>query len=105
MTDLEINRRLALAIGWREDEISEWVNGTVRIDLWKRSGGLALRKFFDYRYCNVIWPIAERFDLFPSRLAGVWVIYTSKGGLIRADTAKKAVALAVIAMHEEGMLK
>ena len=98
MTDAEISRRLALAIGWPNVSIhrltdSVWVSS-------KTEGP----ETFDYRDHAVIWPIAERFDCFP------WLVapnardpWASKLGLTteHADTAAKAVALAVIKAKEQ----
>lgn len=50
---------------------------------------------FDYRDPVVIWPIAERFDCFPMRFENGWCVW-SDGCFPTADTAAKAVALAVI---------
>jgi hypothetical protein len=119
MKDLEINKALALAIGWRSDQVIEY-EGQSYIGLPVVFNGPGI-KLFDYRFASVIWLIAERYSLFPSGVskgdyaaaerlgrpindgweclrwhydkidgkARGWVRYT-------ADTAAKAVALAVI---------
>lgn len=99
MTDHEdISRRLALAIGWHEDDVwstttSDYAfvlagNGTVR---------------FDYQCPLVIWPIAERFNCFPKKVGSEWHVVFLETAQPRnlycslyADTAALAVALAVI---------
>lgn len=93
MTDAEISRRLALAIGWKkdyprmgmvecEDELLIW-DGKV----WRT---------FDYRDPDIIWPIAEKYNAFPAHLTdGKWCATTNLK-LFLGDTAAKAVALAVI---------
>lgn len=90
MTDAEISRRLALAIGWSSSDIyldalgfgcNVWTDGR-----WRK---------FDYRDPAAIWPIAERFNAFPAKWENEW----SAGG-DWCDTAAKAVALAVIKAHE-----
>ena len=90
MTDLEINKALALAIGWDEAEIFSWGVMCHQTDkYWHR---------FDYRDWNVIGPIAEKFDAFPKRLVsmeGWWADVFGKDARF-ADTPQKAIALAVI---------
>lgn len=70
MTDFEIDRRLALAIGYRPKDVQiECGVVYVRLkfefgDLWKR---------FDHADWLVASPIAEMYDLFPVRLTdGKW---------------------------------
>ena len=116
MTDIEISKALALAIGWTEDRRDE--NGCLDPDvitegaLFGQEDGVfvwvdgSMWKRFDYRDPAVIWPIAERYNAFPNNIwpdweclrwhpekingnARGWVRYTD-------DTAAKAVALAVI---------
>ena len=123
MIDLEISKALALAIGWRSDDMKSfddaglWIYGSAAF-VWH--GEAAWRKF-DYRDPAVIWPIAERYSAFPSslvdgnfrkakarnreRIIGWEVLvcdyknsteYNAKWLRFPADTAAKAVALAVI---------
>lgn len=101
-SDLEISKALALAIGWslydvvvcEVDEVV-WccIAPTTRTD-WADWWA------FDYRDAKVIWPIAERYNAFPYRLTcapvGHWNILTGDGKDCTADSAAKAVALAVI---------
>ena len=102
MTDLEINRRLALAIGWRVDQLLVTPAGlcVVLFD----NGQLRRTKFFDHRDPAVIWPIAERYRSFPfaMRSGGWWAWVPGGNGFSgkRADTAAEAVACAVIGAHE-----
>lgn len=90
MTDAEISLALALAIGWPDWAVATTQTG--RIYVWTPECG----REFDYRDPTVIWPIAERYNFFPVRWAnGTW--NAAKMGVIaKADTAAKAVALAVI---------
>ena len=98
MTDLEISKALALAIGWERVEITtghlcEGVQAWVR----QRHYDSAWR-VFDYRDWAVIGPIAERYDAFPKKLAsmeGWWADVFGKDARF-ADTPQKAIALAVI---------
>lgn len=92
MSDLEINKALALAIGWRSDQIIEY-EGQAYIGLPVVFNGPGV-KMFDYRFTSVIWPIAEHYNAFPSRWRNEgWCV-----GLLIAvfDTPEKAVAMAVI---------
>jgi len=83
MTDLEISKALALAIGWKKDDIAMFSN---EMEVW--SGGW---RTFDYRDWNVIGPIAERYDCFPTKMNGGWYCLDEY-----ADTPQKAIALYVI---------
>lgn len=95
MTDAEISRRLALAIGWKAEDFmcSDPVVIKDENGWWRR---------FDYRDTAVIWPIAERFNCFPvAGTPGVWVAYFDRTNTYaEAATAAKAVALAIIKAHE-----
>lgn len=99
-SDAEISRRLALAIGYDDKHI-----------LTNRVGSILVKHgrhwcLFDYRITSIIWPVAERFDAFPWRRDTDWqcVIQESAGTAytkVNADTAAKAVALAVIKAKEQ----
>jgi len=104
MTDLEIDKALALAIGWKDHDIDPDVI-TIRgaydpepeIHCWH--GGNWHR--FDYRDWNVIGPIAERYDCFPFQIRskeedfGKWNV-VSRENDIMAASPQRAIALAVI---------
>jgi hypothetical protein len=94
MTDLEISKALALAIGWGEEQLQI---GTTRLGakvLLAKPKEEADNRIFDYRDWNVIGPIAEEQDLFPY-LSGVgWIVSWAQGGAY--DTPQKAIAMAVI---------
>jgi len=106
MTDFEhafISRRLALAIGWREDQLFNEHDGSYTSVNLSSHPFIQTWKDFDYRDPLVIWPIAERFNCFPyalrdkdQKLTGRWNAWASAGIDISADTAATAVALAVI---------
>lgn len=90
MTDLEISKQLALAIGWAERQIV-WStpSGGAVIELDRDTN---LRKVFDYRDWNVIGPIAERYEVFPYKTVSMgWASNCNY-----ADAPQKAIALAVI---------
>lgn len=114
MNHVEIDRRLALAIGYAPDRIKHDIetndvyvlNNWWRLDGPQRCEGL---QRFDHTNPDVIWPIAERFDAFPYTLSRkskkpVW------NAFIRCDSrcekqsacAATASALAVIKFVEAG---
>lgn len=99
MTNNEISRRLALAIGWESWQVGDDdASGAVWICTEPESTtGPARFMVFDYRDPAVIWPIAERFNLFP-KLLTPWSWFAGLSG--STDTAAKAVALAVIKAKE-----
>jgi len=106
MTELEINRKLAIAIGWREDQM--WENrdypGTLYIQYDRLlMGGRA----FSFESWLVAGPIAEKFDCFPNKAQsakhiGEW--YAPVGDIangVYADTPQRAIALAVIGARHD----
>jgi hypothetical protein len=100
MTDAEISRRLALAIGWKESDIIEYP-GQDYVGIRTKILAPCVR-LFSYKFPTVIWPIAERFNCFPIRRAVVeagWIAW-SGARYCTANTAAKAVALVVIKHHE-----
>lgn len=103
MTDAEISRRLALAIGYKPKAALRNLAGGISVLRDASPQGYAVRGWyhFDYRDPSVIWPIAERFNLFPGRWQDSWEVWDDDLGIeVSADTAAKAVALAVIKHHE-----
>jgi len=91
MTDLEISKALALAIGW--DDL--WVDKHGQ--LWVGLKAEELHEgIFDYRDWNVIGPIAEWYKCFPQGMGGEWYSRCGDRIAVFADTPRKAVALAVI---------
>ena len=100
MTDLEISKALALAIGWPESSMQ--VSALNNLYLLVADPASRFRAF-DYRDWNVISPIAERYDCFPKYLNYVtayakWCAQKKIGEGMRwmAETPQKAIALAVI---------
>lgn len=112
MTDNEISRRLALAIGWEAWQVgADDASGAVWICTEPESNtGPAKFMRLDYRDPAVIWSIAERFNAFPraSAASGGELWFSRVRGPIqvpmlefsKANTAAKAVALAVIKAKE-----
>jgi hypothetical protein len=102
MTDLEISKALALAIGWKPEQMRlplAWRDG-VRMEVAADWGDYW--RPFDYRDWNVIGPIAEKYDCFPALSGqrskkGQW--FSPVGEVYNgayADTPQTAIALAVI---------
>jgi hypothetical protein len=108
MTDLEISKSLALAIGWPEDRVTittmsvdggvTWVDACVSV----RPDGSKFGRPFWYTDWNVIGPIAERYDCFPFKHQDkgepmMWHTFDTNTGVdSKADTPQKAIALAVL---------
>ena len=97
MTDLEIDKALALAIGHTPGKIIDEDDGiyvavphpTVGEDFpWVRK--------FDYRDWNVIGPIAEKYLAWPGNERTTDGMYSADGWETEADTPQKAIAMAVI---------
>lgn len=113
MTDLEISKALALAIGWDESRVRIvgvecYVVTDNTIDRFKPQVGWPWwvgGRPFDYRDWNVAGPIAEKLivELIKCETKGIgyWqAIHGMEGDIshcvANADTPQKAVALAVI---------
>lgn len=117
MTDVEISKQLALAIGWTENRRDR--NGCLDPDIAIFGGFTDPRedevkvwdgeywRTFDYRDHAVILPIAVRYNAFPhQKLHGadtkvtweqfMWSKPLKKYVYFEADTAVKCIALAVI---------
>lgn len=110
MTDQEINKQLALVIGYLPEHViyNTYVN---QIMIYRPVNeyqvahpGVHVSRWsvFDYKTWGTIGPIAERYDCFPSKythLGGKWQAFCamdcySETGI--ADTPQKAIAMAVI---------
>ena len=88
MTDLELNKALAIKIGHQERHIIVQERVSVFHDLeWKT---------FDYRDWRVIGPIAEKYLAWPGNERTTDGMYSADGWETEADTPQKAIALAVI---------
>jgi len=96
MTDIEISKALALAIGHKPRDVG-WHSDMREIVVRREnSSNKDNWRVFDYRDWSVIGPIAERYDMFPHlNSSGKWSVWT-KHHDISADTPQKAIALAVI---------
>lgn len=97
MTDLEISKALALAIGWEKSNILPSVIDTEYSQCWLWLGHAW--KVFDYRDPAVIWPIAAKFDCFPMRISEGWLAPSPGSDIYNGycdESPEKAVAMLVI---------
>lgn len=93
MTDLEISKALALAIGYSSTDVA------FHEDMWAIVVHTGARwREFDYKDWSVIGPIAERYDCFPKQLkTGAWCCVDKHDWITsHENTPQKAIALAVI---------
>ena len=106
MTDLQISEALALAIGWKPEQIRCTPAFGIQVAREAPRSSWSAEPWwvkFDYRDWNVIGPIAERYNAFPyiDPCTDKWEGYAARLGidkarLVWADTPQKAIALAVI---------
>jgi hypothetical protein len=102
MTDLEIDKALALAIGWPDYCVVSHRTDGVQIWVQKESApyGWGWRSF-NHRDWATIGPIAERYDCFPFQIRskeedfGKWNV-VSRENDIMAASPQRAIAMAVI---------
>jgi hypothetical protein len=92
MTDIEIDKALALAIGYKLFDVK------FHDDMWAVLVYKGSWRVFSHRDWNVIGPIAEKYNAFPIEDAfGRWFSgIGTQGKNVSADTPQKAIALAVI---------
>ena len=95
MTDIETDKALALAIGWKPEQL--WNRETYLL-LPMRFDGFEHWQRFSHSDWNVIGPIGERYNAFPMEdCLGQWFASIGiHGRNVTADTPRKAIALAVI---------
>lgn len=103
MSDQEINYKLALAIGYAHQQVRSMSDGSMIVmhtpGMWHK---------FSYMDWRVVGPIAQRYDCFPFCAGGGWCNFPN--GVIRLSsrhnrTPQEAIAMAVIAAHEAGVLE
>ena len=101
MTDLEISRALALAIGWKPEDIR--CTMTTVFVMTRYHGYFPFEEIFSYYDWDVIGPIAEKFDCFPARAYAPHTGWCARvknpenwTSATRSETPQKAIALAVI---------
>ena len=105
MNDQTINRKLARAIQYAHQQMKFMSDGSMIVmhtpGMWHK---------FSYMDWRVIGPIAQRYDCFPRRIHPAdqplykWSCAVPGAIFAHADTPQKAIALAVIAAHEAGVL-
>jgi hypothetical protein len=105
MTNLEIDRRLALAIGYPPEDLME-----ARSSLLIRHDGWWQR--FNHQHCRTIYPIAEHFKMMPvwSILRREWQVAIPDPRVALAQyqmhtDPRTCIALAVIEAADRGLLK
>jgi hypothetical protein len=95
MTDTELNKALALKIGWREDQIREYQGGISVAEHPERL--VFISNKFDYTDWNTIMPIADKYGATMGKNAsGLPYAYLNYRGIFHAQSLQKAIALAVI---------
>lgn len=97
-SDIEIDKALALAIGWKDEPNKMRVS-----DFWGLQVWIGYWANFGYRDWNVIGPIAARYNAFPIQSSkGTWSACVGDGSNMwvdHIDTPQKSIALAVIGAH------
>ena len=94
MTDFDISKALAIAIGWRHlcYVITEDGERKVCVCITPNDSISDEWRIFDYRDWDVIGPIAKRYGMVVDFYANeAW-----RNGWSKGDTPQKAIALAVI---------
>ena len=114
MSPTEINRRLALAIGYAPKDVRVAPPGTVYVRrLIGFSSSLCISCHgwdeFDYMDWNTIGPIMERYRMFPQDDRGDWVATKSAASGVNLvhvwnTCPRTCAALAVIEAHARGLL-
>jgi hypothetical protein len=94
VTDLEISKALALAIGWTERQCAV-ESGVFYVNVSNDYTWHNDWKVFDYRDWTIAGPVAERYNAFPIRWDYGWEA-GYKGIYVSECTPQKAIALAVI---------
>jgi hypothetical protein len=93
MTDIEIDRALALAIGWKRMLPNPEADGLKQCWVWAGSKW----RLFSHKDWNVIGPIMERYNASPIKSPkGTWSACVDEVWVDGIDTPQKAIALAVI---------
>lgn len=114
MTNLEIDRRLALAIGYAPQDVCAVSSEAVYVRRTRGDSPTQLSyshwQRFDHQDTGTIYPIAEHYKLLPSWRwgDGGWKIqhFDGKGGEIKVVHAnpRTCIALAVIEASERGLI-
>ncbi len=104
MTNLDIDRRLALAIGYAPEDVQVSPGGT---RVFVRRG--VHWSIFGHQYEHTIYPIAEKFKMMPCHTGNSWrvFLYLKKQGVsfVEHTDPRTCIALAVIEAADRGLLK
>lgn len=108
MTNLDIDRRLALAIGYRPEHVSTIFDC---IKVWQRGEWST----FDHQHANTIYRIAEHFKMMPAwnSAFAIWQVYrilqsnnnTTEVIDVHHTDPRTCIALAAIEAADRGVLK
>lgn len=112
MTPTEINRRIALAIGYAQKDVLVGCTGNVFVCRYNSDGSKSDWLVFNYMDWNTIGPIMERHRMFPSWESHDYKMWTigkiaSRGFMSSVtlnECPRTCAALAVIGAHERGLL-
>jgi hypothetical protein len=111
MTNLEISRRLALAIGYAQEDVKTDEYGFVFVQRVNPKGDWEWWRF-DHEHADTIYPIAEHFKMMPvwNTQYKQWTIAKvaprgSMPSVVLNDDPRTCIALAVIEAAERGLLK
>ncbi len=97
MTDIEIDRALALAIGHEAACVNVLGEGIPQVWVQVDPRFEWAFRVFDHRDWNVIGPITERYNASPMKSPkGTWSACVDEVWVDGIDTPQKAIALAVI---------
>jgi hypothetical protein len=104
MTNLEIDRRLALAIGYQTEDVEASVAAVFVRRCWR--GPDSAWWLFDHSALDVIYPIAERYRMMPQWWPNSMAFGIQQPGVFAWHTdPRTCIALAVIEAAERGVLK
>ena len=98
MTDIEISKALALAIGYLPVDVRIYSTIDDMPLVRRQAGAFPTWRIFDYKDWNVIGPIAEKYNAFPIMpINGTWSAPSPDGEWVDGiDTPQKATAMAII---------
>jgi len=104
MTDTEINRRLALAIGYTKKDVLVGPSGFVYVIRLHGPESQPAWLHFDYTDWRTIGPIMERYKIIPywQVTSKIWGFY--RQGWTYDKDLTTCAAMAVIEAHERGLL-
>ena len=104
MTPTDINRRLALVIGYRPVDVAVCDDGNVLV--WREIGDTHQLHWqvLDYRHPGTIYPIAEHYKIFPQWMVRMWAVVHADALYMFEACPRACVALAVIEAKERHLI-